>query len=144
MRKVWILVANSSDAKLYKAESIKQLTEIRDFKHIESKMPAHELVSDRPGRATSKNKAGVHMFADKTSQKVKEKNYFAEEIMTYLVGELNKGNFERLYVIAPANFLGALRSAADPHVSQLIHAEIDKDIPMATSNEILQYLPPVL
>lgn len=144
MRKVWILVANSADAKIFRADSVKKLTEIHDFKHIESQMPAHDLVSDRPGTATNKSSYGTHMFQERTPQKVKEKNNFAHEIADYLREELNKGSFERLYFIAPPNFLGALRGAVEPSVAKLVFAEIEKDVPYLKPEEILKYLPPTL
>lgn len=82
MRKVWIIVANSSDAKILKAESVNHLVEIRNLEHLESRLPNRELATDKPGRATSLAPRGFgpHTIEDKLPPKDREKDYFAEEI----------------------------------------------------------------
>ncbi len=144
MRKVWIVVANSSLAKIYQAVDGHTLTEKKSFEHPETHLKDNELVTDRPGANTYTTGNGPHPIQEKTPQKVKERHYFADQIATYLQEALYTGEFEHLYLIANPTFLGHLRSAMNPHLSKLIVSEVHKDLTHMKPSQIRDYLPPVL
>lgn len=144
MRKVWIVVANSTYGKIYRAENVNTLVEIKDLQHIESHLPNHELVSDRPGRSTSQFYPGKHSMEGKTSPKIKERHLFADEINLALEEGLKNKEYERLYIIAPPPFLGCLREEMSSVVVNTIFSEIKKDLTHLSAPQIREYLPPVL
>lgn len=144
MRKVWIVVANSCVAKIYRAENVETLVEHKSFEHQESHMPSRDLVSDHLGRATQKGFAGSDTMQERTPLKLKEANAFAHQIAAFLQESYNKGEFERLYLIAKAPFLGSLRESLPANLTKIIESEIHKDLSQQTAREIRDYLPPVL
>lgn len=141
MKKIWIVVANSSYGKIYRADSIHTLTEILNLEHAESHMAGHDLTSDRPGRTNSQFYPGTHAMDGKTSPKIKERHLFAQELGRHLTEGFRKGEFERLYVIAPPPFLGCLREEMESHVAGVIFSEIHKDLTHLTASKIREYLP---
>lgn len=145
MRKVWIVVANSSQSKVYRAENAQHLVEHVIFFSEESHLFVHELVSDKEGRETnSMGSWGADSYEPKTPVKRKEANFFAETIAHFLEKGCNSGECERIYMIAKAPFLGYLRDALTPHVAKLVHAEINKDLTQLRPEAIREYLPPAL
>ena len=143
MRKIWIVVANSSQATFYRAENVNSLLPVKTLKHSESLLSNQELVSDKPGKATFQF-GGPHPMEMPTSPRVKERIHFAEEIARVLEEASLKGEFSRLYLIANPTFLGHLRQILPANLSKLIHLEISKDLTSNTPEEIREYLPPVL
>jgi len=63
MKKTWILVADSSKARLFTVESASgPLIEVRDFLHPESRMHEQELTTDLPGKHRNDTGVGAHGF----------------------------------------------------------------------------------
>lgn len=144
MRKVWIIVANATLTKIYKAENVNSLIELKQFHHLEGHLSGEELYSDRQGRMTMRNMYGTDTMEDKTSPKTKIANLFAEEIVQFLEEGFNTNQYERLYLIAKPPFLGHLHQFLPPNVSKLIYSEIHKDLTQMGPEQIREYLPPVL
>ncbi len=144
MRKVWVVVADAAFAKFYKAENVKTLNEFNTLTHKESRLPNHDLCSDRPGRATELRGGAPHMMQREFSPKLKEKDHFATEIAKVLEQGLIDGEYERLYLIANVQFATLLRHHLSPNVEKMITAEIHKDLTEKKAEEIRDYLPPVL
>jgi protein required for attachment to host cells len=143
MKKVWVLVANSSQAKIYRANG-PSLLEHGIFFHDESRMPARDLVSDNMGRETNRNMYGNDTCEPKTSLKEKEFLIFANTLAQFLEKGYNSGECEKIYVIAKPPFLGFLRQAFSSHVTNIVESEIHKDLTHMTPNEIREYLPEFL
>ncbi len=144
MRKVWVVVANSSYSKIYRAENTHVLLEHQTFSHEESHLPARELVSDRQGRETSRVGYGTDTMEEKTPIKVKEATQFADEIAQFLEKGFNSGECERIYLVAKSPFLGYLRQSLHPNVTKLVESEVHKDLTQLRPEQIREYLPPVL
>ncbi len=144
MRKVWIVVANGSQSKIYRAENVNTLVELKEFRHEEGHLKRDELNSDRPGRMTSRGGFGTDTMEEKTPPKVKEANNFAQEIARYLEEGCTSGECDRIYLIAKPPFLGHIRQSLNPNVSKLVESEVNKDLTQMRPEEIREYLPPVL
>ena len=144
MRNVLIVVANSTHSKIYRAENTHKIIEIKHIDHVESHMHARDLVSDSQGRNTNTALYGSDTMEDKTSLKTKEAVIFARQIIAYLEEGFNKGECERIYLIANPAFLGHLREVLTPHLAKLVHTEINKDLTQLTPEQIREYLPPAL
>lgn len=144
MNKIWIVVANSSESKIYRAENRHTLVEHGRFYHDESRLPASDLVSDRPGCETYRGAYGGDTMQGRTPLKTKEGMLFAHQLAQYLERECEDGKCEHLYIVAKASFLGYLREVLHPNVAKLVKAEINKDLTHLKPEEILEYLPPVL
>jgi len=143
MRKVWVVVANSSLAKFYSAEN-PHLVEKKVLEHYESHLHPHDLYSDRSGETNPKMGSHRKPYTPPTSPKVKERVYFADQIVDFLEENLKAGEFDRLYIIASSAFLGNLREAFSKSLAKTIAGEIDKDLTLMKPEEIRNHLPLVL
>lgn len=135
----WLLVANSSTAKLFKIEKQKNLTELKAFEHPESRLHNIDLVSDRPGRDFESSGTRRHALEQKTSPKKQEFQIFVKELADFL--EESQGKFEALYLSASPTILGLLRQSLHPNTLKLVKGETDKDLIGFKAHELPSHLP---
>ena len=144
MRKVWVVVANASRAKIYQALDTNTLQESKNLEHPQSRLPAHDLLDDKPGRAGQHMHVGPRHMDDKSPAKLQEKNHFALEIAHLLDAEQKLGNFERLHLIASDPFMSCLKEHMPANVTNCVQSQTHKDLTLSSPKEIREYLPPVL
>lgn len=142
MKPVWILVADSSTARIFTTEnSVSDLVEIEDFFHYEALQHVGDLVSDSPGRGNDGTSGGNHAYTGEVSPKEQESIDFAKRIAKQLNDELNQNKFEKLFVIAAPAFLGELRNAFSKGLEKHIVFSLGKNIVTQTPEEIRGHLP---
>ncbi len=141
-KETWILVANSSHAKIYKAENNNKLVEIKEFQHPESRLHDKDLVSSEPGRTYASIGDRRSMMEPKTTPKDVEINLFAREINHFL--DQAKENLGRIYLTASPSFLGVLRQNLHSSLDHLVAGEVHRDLTHLTPEDIRTHLPLVL
>lgn len=141
MARTWILVAESSRAKLYFAESRKSpLVEIEDFIHPESRLHERELVTDKQGRHGDDAGKGRHGVEQKISPRRTEQEAFARTLAQRLEAGYNEKAFDRLVLVAPPAFLGLLRDTLSDEVLQHVTEEIDKHLVQQPAHVVREHL----
>lgn len=142
MKPVWILIADSSRARIFTAESsAAELIEIESLNHSEARLHEKELGSDLPDNANGVQGTGDHLYMDESSPKEQEEINFAKRVSQHLCHELNLNKFESLFVVAAPSFLGKLRSACSNRLQKHIAFSLDKNVVTKTPEQIRGYLP---
>ncbi len=143
MKPAWILVADSSRARIFTAEnSVAELVEIENLSHLESRLHNDELTTDVPGRAKGvPHHSGGHLYQGETEPKDQETVNFAKQVAQYLCHELNLNKFEHLFVVASPVFLGELRQACSQQLKKHIAFSLNKNVVTKTPEQIRTYLP---
>ena len=141
MKLTWILVADSSRARIFKAEKGSLIQEIEDLAHPEGRLHEQDLTSDLPGKDADRNGTGKHAFQDQIEPKEQEEIDFAKRIARHLDESYNANKFEQLMVISAPSFLGTLRRQFSDEISQRICFELDKNITMHSADDIRNHLP---
>ena len=142
----WILVANSSHARVYEARGQgTALNLVRELEHPQSRQKAADLVSDRPGHAASGRGGRRTAYAPDTEVRRNEQEHFAHDIAHDLSGAHAERRFDKLLLVASAPFLGIVKSKLSKAVARdLIHT-IDKDYTVldakALADAIRAFLP---
>lgn len=144
MSHTWILVANSSLARIFQAQNNHDLKEIQQLTHPESRMYVHDLVSDKQGRGFESSNANRHPMEPTTSPKEVEFATFAKELSAHLSLAHNEGKFTKLYIAAGPHFLGLLREKISAATIHLIAGQIDKDITHLEAKQIRAHFPDIL
>jgi len=137
----WLIVANSSLARLFRFVTLRELEEIKVFEHPESRLHNLDFTTDRPGRDFESMGTGRHALEPKVLPKQQEFEEFAKQLADYLEQARQHGDFDTLYIAASPMLLGMLRQALNPNTTKLIKGEIDKDITHMPIREIPSYLP---
>ncbi|MDO9424010.1 MAG: host attachment protein [Methylobacter sp.] len=144
MKLTWILVADSTRARIFTADtSASPLEEIEDFSHTEGRLHDRDITSDLPGKIKSVG-GGGHAFEQPTDPKKHEADNFAHIVAQYLEDAHNTNRFEQLLIVAPPSFLGLLRNHLPEQIKKLVRFELDKEITMLSVADIRQHLPQYL
>lgn len=136
----WILVANSSHAKVFRLTKFPKIEELTTFDHPESRMHNQELEGRKPGRNFQSGGTTRHAYQPETEPKDVEIEKFAKTISDYICSAHYQGNFGRLYLMASPSFLGLLRQRMNSHTQKSIVAEVAKDMTECSNSEIEKHL----
>lgn len=127
MEKTWIVVADSTHARIfYACNRVQPLTPVTELSFPEARLREQDIYSDRPGRTfESANDSRSAMEAPNVRDQQHE---FAREICDALDKGRNKGKFEKLVLVAPPAMLGSLRHSLGNQLSKQVARCIDKNL----------------
>jgi len=140
----WVTVADSGRARIFKAVSPSgPLQEIQTLAHPEARLHEGDLTTDRSGRDTNST-SGSHGFGTATEAKDEEAERFASLVCSTLEAGHQKGNFNKLYIVAAPSFLGLLRKHRSNSVKPIIAEELSKNLTTLDATTIRSHLPEYL
>lgn len=151
--KTRVVVADQSEADFYDlAHQEERLQFVARLEDSAAHLHNRDLKSDRPGRvfdhATSAgNRRGAtahHATGGERDPRKIEAERFAHQVGAALETARQRGEFERLIVMAPPTFLGLLREAIPASLRATVAAEIAKDLVHRTPADVQSHLEGVL
>lgn len=141
MKRQWILLANSSHARLLSRDSAAEpLIPVETMEHPESRLKASQLSDDRPGHDATDNSSGGNRYEPRCDVRRKEHQRFAREIAHRLDAGLAAGAFSVLWLFASSPFLGELKSQLSDAVTKRVQHALDSDLTALGLSEIEQRL----
>jgi protein required for attachment to host cells len=141
-RPTWILIANSSCARILSNSGPKKGLElVSEMNHPQSREKRMDLTSDKPGRVDNK---GHGAFVQQTDPKKNEADHFALEVAKVLEQGRVNNDYERLILVASNPFMGLLKNRLDSHVMASVSETIEKDYTKASEKELVSHLQQVL
>lgn len=140
--KQWVLVADDAIARVMRrTESGATLEEVRTFTDPLAHAREADMHRDSHGRRGDDRRMGGNATASAAdAQKHIEAARFAQEVADWLGEAEREGNFDELTVVAAPRFLGQLRKALSPQVTQHVVAELPKDVVHESMLELTQRL----
>jgi len=140
--KLWILVGNSSRARLFetnaKADSDWRLVE--EFHHDESRAKSEEL-RDQPDNPNAGTLHGPPGENEPQGRRELEHERFARELSSRLDRGHDQHAFDKLVIAAPPEFLGRLRKALSTRVRQRVLLDLGSDYSMVPARELPERVP---
>ncbi len=141
MSKTWVVVADNARARFFEVgRSRNELLEIDDMVNPDARLHERDLVADDKGRSYDSFGKGRHAVENKSSAKQQQAVEFAKGVNDRLLAGLGEHKFERLYLMAPPEFLGILRNKLDPKIEKLVAAEINKGLTQHPVSDIAKHL----
>ncbi len=138
MATTWVLVADSSRARLFSADhACAPLREIGDYLNPQGRVRTRDLVADRHGRSSGN---GPNLD-DEVAPRRQLALLFDKCISAELKIGRASGLFRRLYIAAAPAFLGLLRDKLDARTADLVVETVNKDLTQLPSRRIRQHLP---
>jgi len=142
MSTAWIIAADAAHARIFSAEQPNsELEEIEALTCPEARLREGDMVSDSPGRERNASGSGSHDVGHTSDAKQEATIRFAEQVSEVIETGREAGRFNKLYIIAAPAFLGVMRKHYSSATSQLITAEVDKNLTTHSAVEIRQHLP---
>jgi protein required for attachment to host cells len=137
----WVVVADSSRARIFSKNGRTPLREEAGFIHPESRLHVQELTSDLPGSDGATRGGQRHGKAQRTSPKRHEVETFSKQVAEHLEAARSEGRFQRLWVVAPPAFLGLLRDQFSAALGTLVNGEVNKNLVQLGPDELRDQLP---
>jgi len=147
MPKTWILVADSSRARIFLADTASSpLVELETFAHPASRQHEQEITSDLPGKQNGKGLNGsfAHAMTQETDPKRQEAINFSREVAQHLNKSFSKNQFKQLILVAAPNFLGLLRDNLADNTRRSLTLQLDKNLAQCRPEDIRKHLPEYL
>lgn len=141
MKSTWILIANSSEARLYKSEKpFHEIKLLKEFSHPESREKVLDLVSDGLGRYNVPVSSRGGIYEEPSNPKQVEADRFARELAEKLNKGRIKNQYSNLIIIAPPQFHGLLNKHFNNHVLNLIKTTLEKDYTKVKEHDLVKLL----
>ncbi|MBF0246794.1 MAG: host attachment protein [Alphaproteobacteria bacterium] len=139
-RITWILVADGARARIVRNEGPgKGLSAALDYEFAASHAPTRDFGADKPGRSQGGGGAS-HAKAGKVDWHTFEKQLFAQEMVKVLDDAHGKGAFDSLVLVAPPKTLGELRKGMNGKLSEVVRAEVGKDLTHLNLHDLAEHL----
>ncbi len=136
-----VIVADISRARFFNLTSrIEPMLELDGLTHAEGRMRGQDEVSDRQGGIAGGHGEGDHTFEAPTDLKHHEAEVFARQIADRLEQGRVGHEFDKLVLVAPPAFLGALRHALNSHLQNLVDHSLDKNLVAADEAAIREHI----
>lgn len=141
MKKTWILVADSSRARIFSAETPNtQIQEIKSLSHSEGRLHEQNLSSDLPGKHADSASSSHHGLSENADLKKHEASTFAKQLCQEL-DAAHSNHVEQLFIVAEPAFLGLLREQLSSNTAKLVAFELDKNLCKEDAESIQHHLP---
>lgn len=132
---LYILVADSGRAKVFKAETpLDSLEMVFDQVNFQGRQKTSEIYSDRAGSQRS-GSGGYHSFAGE--RETHEETRFSRDLCRFLCEEHRAGKYSELVLIAPPHFLGELRKQLEKECGNVPLQTIAKDLVKQSERDII-------
>jgi protein required for attachment to host cells len=129
MNKVWILVANQAEARIYSSNRFPVKLKLVDVLiHEEGAAHPRDLLSDAPGRAFDRMGSARHAMEPNTSLREEQRRRFVKEMVMKLEAAHQKGKFDHLVLLAAPAVLGVIRKTLSADLARSVIKEIPKDV----------------
>lgn len=138
----WVLVADRARARLLQLERPNgRLVEIESRVNPDGRGPERAQRTDRPPRVQESANSARHAIEPHTSLREKSAVRFARELVDLLEHGRRDTRYDRLVVIAPPPFLGALRAVLGKSPIDVLVAEIAHEMTTSSAQDIRNRLP---
>jgi len=124
----WSLVANASQARLFRKQADGPLVALGSFHHPGGRERSSTLGDDKAGRELSGRGFGGAAFEPRVDAQHKEHLRFARELADVLEGAAREGSYASVRVFAASPFLAHLKQALGPATQRLLAGAHDIDL----------------
>jgi protein required for attachment to host cells len=141
MSGIWVLVADSSEARIFSSPGLQGPLElVETLRHAPSRAHPRDLGSDVPGRVHDRMGQARHSLDPAQQIKAEERHRFARELAEVLAAGQRTRRFESLVIMAPPAFLGVLRECLGKPVAAAVIRELPKDLVGHDAGDIVAHL----
>lgn len=144
MAKIWVLVGDDSRARIFHTNRAAPLEELEDSVNPVARGRERDLTSDRPGSTNDRAGYAQHAMGRENDAKTEAARRFARSLAERLREARLQGEYERLFLVAPPDFLGELRQALDEGTRGVVVGELPKDLSRMPPQDIRAHLPELI
>ncbi len=110
MKKTWVVVAESSRARIFEANSrVKPMRELEGLANPRARAKVLDINADNAGKVFDRKGQGIHHMESEVDPKTHEADQFAKEIAEHIEKARATNQFEELVLVGEPKFIGLLR-----------------------------------
>jgi len=139
MSKTWVVVAESSRAKIFEVEvneSQQSLKELKGFSNSISRNHKSQLSGNKTKESRHSRLTSTHDLHNNH-----ERTEFARSLGQHLNSARTKGEFKQLILMSPPKFLGDLRKNLGHETNKFVISAVDKNLVRHNVKEIQAHMP---
>lgn len=143
MPNTWVVVADSAAARIFRSPTpTGPLEEFEAYAHAEGRAHVRDLVTDEQGRQfESFGQGNRSAMEPRVDPKEHERIAFARLLAERVRAARAKGEVNRVFLVAPPEFLGHLRGCLDGETRRLVEGEYPLNVVRMKPAEIRTRLP---
>ncbi len=142
MDRAWVVVANGSRARFFRAEkSNGELVELAGMEAPEVRAHETKLTTDLPGETFDSHGQGRHAYSTGEELKKEAMRRFAKDVAARINRAAQEDRFERLYLASSPTMLGMLREYLEPAAEEKLRELYHKDWTLLKPHELRARLP---
>ena len=143
MGKIMVVVASHDAARIFEAEegACATLVEREDLLNPSARRHRGELESDRQGSFSGVAGGAGHGLGNEQGRKEEALARYLRSLAVVLNAAHHTGQCERIYLVADAHVLGALRDDLEPGTRAAVAGEVVKNLVKHPVADIRQHLP---
>lgn len=132
-----VLIADEEHALIFEKLGVEEpLVELQSFEKSNFDDTDQEF-SDFPGRSSATRDVAVHAFDRTTTEREQRREAFAAHVLEAVEGHLQRGDYRRVAVAAPAKMLGSLRAGMKGKLAEIERFELDKNLTKETPENLV-------
>lgn len=128
MEKLWLVVANCTDARILACDRSGRLADLEVFSCPQAHAPNRDFLTDSPGRSHDRFGPARHSLEPRVNVRRQLREQFARQIAARLERGRTGHEYCQLALIAPADMLGELRAALSEACRKQVVEECPKNI----------------
>lgn len=148
MDTTWIVSADAGRARIFAEQNpSKPLQEIEDMVNGAARLRDVDINTDgtspqSAGKSTHSTGGALpgNDYQPQTTPEQHNAEIFAKEVSSFLLQAKNAGKFQKLALVASPKFLGLLRVALDPQLTNLVSMEINKDYTHSNAQQLQEQI----
>jgi protein required for attachment to host cells len=143
--RTWILVADGARARIFVNNGPGKGIEEMAGSAFENELPpSRDIGSDRPGRTFNSTGSVRHAIEPGIDPHRERKREFLGHVARYLDKARQRGDFDRLVIVAPPPALGDLRGEMAAKLRELVTGEIAHDLVEHPKSAVSKHVEKVL
>jgi protein required for attachment to host cells len=136
MKKTWVVVANASQARCYRRETVhSEWITLAEFEDPMGRAKASQMPGERTDHeVTGRNRAGA--TAPRIDARTKERENFARRLAGFINESVATGKCESLVVFASNPFLGKVRACLNENSNRALGRSLAMDLTRFSGAEL--------
>lgn len=140
-QRTWIVVGDASRARIFEEGIAGPWHLCEEFDHPEGRAHTRDVVSDQQGRVRQSGTPGTNAgMAPRTDPADVAAARFARTLAERVDAACHQQAFDKLVLVAPPHFLGALESALGKETARHVTRKVDKDFTHHSAKDVEQHL----
>ena len=140
--KVWYVIADGGRARFVERDENGAFRTVLSFVAAELHKRSHELGLDRPARVKESANTARHAVEPRRDLHAAAKEDFVKLVAEQLDAERERGQFDKLVLVAPARVLTQLKDELSKPIAEIVVSDLQKDLTKVPDHDLAEHLVP--